>query len=193
MEKELKLVYRHIPSEIIVDFENLESEGILIKEDPLDYFSGGPSDIVLYINQHSTELIISSLLLPAVYDLIKATIKSAWKKLIFHYKKKNRQLEKEYNCLKIELDIDSERKMEFRLDGDIDPLIVNDISEKLFDYLQNQEIQKRAFENQNNIWRNNIKPTIRIRYNKLKNEWEPVTTPLDNDNSKKSKHTEFDS
>lgn len=106
MKKELNLVYRHIPSEVIEEFKRIDSNHIDIEEDRLDYFSGGPADIVLYINEHYSELLISSLLAPAAYDILKESIKLNWKKLASFYKKKDRKIEKEFNCFKIELYLD---------------------------------------------------------------------------------------
>ena len=86
MKEELKVIYQsYISEEIISGFTNLDLDKYLdvdiisVKEEQKFYNSSGIEiyDIVIFLNQHSTELIIGGIG-SLSYDVLKSGVKFLW-------------------------------------------------------------------------------------------------------------------
>lgn len=178
MSTNIQVTYRHLPSEITGSIETLKSADLTvsIEHDKEEYFnfSGGPADVLIYIDQHLTETIIAGLLVPALYDSLKSAIKSTWKKIIQHYRQKSFTFQEDKNNIELNFKLNPDRTIEFKLRGDVDEQTINDTVENIFRYLRDKEKQDIDFQHPDYKDRLDTKPRIRMRYNPQTNKWEPV-------------------
>lgn len=179
MTPNIEIRYRHIPSEITDDIQkDLERANLTVSivHDKKEYFNftGGPADILIYIDNHLTEIIIGGLLLPAAYDTLKYSIKTTWKKLVLHYGKRKSELEEDKNHIELNFKLHENKTIEFNLSGDIDEKTINNVVDKLFEYLKDKEKHNNDFQNKDYKDRLDLKPRIRMRYNPNTNKWEPT-------------------
>jgi hypothetical protein len=156
MKPSIDVQFRHLPREILRDFESKIDKSISLKiyEDKNDHFEP-PADIVIYVNEHLTEVIIggiSGLLTGALWDGIKALLSKVIKR-------------KKGNSIELDFSIKHDRTIEFSLTGDVDLKSVETIVENILEYLKDAEQQERDFANLNFKERPNEKPRIRVRYN----------------------------
>ncbi len=184
MTEEFKIVYQHyIPEKLIADFEKtgldekLEVELVLEKEEQKYYnFTGSEiADIVIYIQQHTTELLVGGLLISATYDLLKGGVKLLWTGLSKLAVKKLQSGGKETDknkSISIRL-MGKERAVEIILAGDVNEEQADKIIDESFKYVNSEKINE-DFKNPDFIPNNNTeKPRIRLIYNKEKQIWEP--------------------
>lgn len=184
MTEELKIVYQHyIPDELISDFEKtglnekLDVELVLEKEEQKYYnFTGSEiADIVIYIQQHTTELLVGGLLVSATYDILKGSVKLLWTGLSKLTVKKLQSGGKETDkpkSISIRL-MGKERAVEIVLDGDVNEEQADKIIDESFKYVNSEKINE-DFKNPDFIPNNKAeKPRIRLIYNKEKQIWEP--------------------
>lgn len=179
MENDVEIRYRHLPSEITDDFKkSLEKSDLILKvsHDRKEYFNftGGPSDILIYINQHLTELLITGLLAPALYDGLKYSLKNTWKKLVQHYKKRNYQIEEDKNCIELNFKLHKDKTIEFNLNGSIDEKAINVTVDKMFEYLTDKPKHDEDLNNPDLLDGHSLKPRIRLQFNSRTNKWEPT-------------------
>lgn len=178
METNIQITYRHLPSDITDDFQKLSNLSITVstrhdKEEFL-YFTGGPADIEIYIDTHLTELIVGGLLLPAIYDAIKYSVKTTWKKLIAYYKKKKVELQQDKNYISLTFNLNSDKSLEYNLDGTLNNETIDKLTDKIFEYLQDKEKLHNDFKNPDYKDKEDTKPKIRMRYNPETNSWTPI-------------------
>lgn len=184
MIEEFKIVYQHyIPDDLISDFkktglnEKLDIELVLEKEEQkyYNFTSSEIADIVIYIHQHTTELLVGGLLLSATYDLLKAGLTLLWTGLSKLTIKKLKSGDKETfkpKCISVRL-VGKERAVEIVLDGDVNEEKADKIIDESFKYINSERINE-DFNNPDFIPNNNAeKPRIRLKYNKEKQIWEP--------------------
>jgi len=184
MTEEFKIVYQHyIPEELIADFERtglnekLDIELVLEKEEQKYYnFTGSEiADIVIYIQQHTTELIVGGLLVSATYDILKGGVKLLWTGLSKLAVKKLQSGGKETDkpkSISVRL-MGKERAVEIVLDGDVNEKQADKIIDESFKYVNSEKINE-DFKNPDFIPNNKSeKPRIRLIYNKEKQIWEP--------------------
>ncbi len=184
MTEELKIVYQHyVPDELISDFEKLRLDKQLQvdikkeKEEQKYYnFTGSEiSDIVIYIQQHTTELIVGGLLVNLAYDTLIGGIKLLWTGLSKLAIKKLQSGGKETDkpkSISVRL-IDKDRAVEILLDGDVaTEEQANKIIEESFKFMNSPKLNE-AFSNPDFIPNEKAKPRIRLIYNKEKQIWEP--------------------
>ena len=184
MTEEFKIVFQHyIPEELIADFEktglneNLDIELVLEKEEQKFYnFSGSEiADIVIYIQQHTTELLVGGLLVSTTYDILKGGVKLLWTGLSKLAVKKLQSGGKETDkpkSISVRL-MGKERAVEIVLDGDVNEEQADKIIDESFKYVNSEKINE-DFKNPDFIPNNKAeKPRIRLIYNKEKQTWEP--------------------
>ncbi len=184
MTEEFKIVYQHyIPEELIGDFEKtglsekLDIELVLEKEEQKYYnFTGSEiADIVIYIQQHTTELLVGGLLVSATYDILKGGVKLLWTGLSKLAVKKLQSGGKETDkpkSISIRL-MGKERAVEIVLDGDVNEEQADKIIDESFKYVNSEKINE-DFKNPDFIPNSKAeKPRIRLKYNKKKQIWEP--------------------
>lgn len=183
MKEEIKIVYQHyVPDELITGFEKLQLSSQLQvdikneKEEQKYYNFAGPeiADIVIYIQQNTTELIVNGLLAKLAYDALKGGLKFLWTEISKLAIKKLQANGKETDTSKsIYLRLSNkERAVEVLLEGNID----NDKADKVIDdalkFVSSENLNK-IFENPDFIEGKIEKPRIRIKFNREKQIWEP--------------------
>jgi hypothetical protein len=184
MRKEIKIVYQHyIPSDLIAQAEQLgfglqpDDKFVKEKQDQTRYsnFTGPEiADIIIYIQQHPTELIAGGLLINFTYDILKNSIvflltslsKIATKKL----KTDGKQVD---NPKRISLRLSNgEKEVEIDFDGEFDKAQADKIIDEAFKFINSDKLSE-TFSNPAYISNVKAKPKIRLVYNKEKQIWEP--------------------
>jgi hypothetical protein len=175
---EIKITYRHVPADILNDMTTLETKNVKVTlhHDRLEHFnaSGGPADIVIYINNHLTELTVGGLLVNAVYDGIKFCIKSAWKKLVAHYSSRKSKYYDDGTSITLSFEIKPDKTVEYHLEGKVDSAAIDELTEELFRHLKNVSLIETQISNPDFQDDPEDKPKIRMRFNKKTGIWEPV-------------------
>lgn len=184
MTEELKIVYQHyIPDELISNFEKLGLDKQLkvdIKKEKEEQkyhnFTGSEiSDIVIYIQQHTTELIVSGMLVNLAYDMLIGGIKLLWTELSKLAIKKLQSGSKEKDkrkSISVRL-MDKERAIEIILDGDFaTEEQASKIIDESFKFMSSPKLNE-TFNNPDFIPNEKAKPKIRLIYNMEKQVWEP--------------------
>lgn len=184
MQNEIRIVYQHyVPESLIADLQSIEVDRVLnakieIKKVDQTRYSNftGPeiSDVIIYIQQHQTEILATGLLLPAAYDLVKTAIIEMWSRLSKLTNKQLRDAGKEVKEPKqITLHLkDKEREVEICFQGDVSSELANRIVDESFKFISSDKA-KKAFANPDNIEEQKAKPKIRLLYNKETKSWEP--------------------
>lgn len=168
MQPIIEIQYRKVPRDILEDFEQQIDTSIHLKiyEDPLDHFDP-PPDLVIYVNEHLTEIIIggiSGVLTSAIWDGVKAL----WRKVI---KKSTKEHESD---IELNFKISSDNTIEFHLSGKIDHNRIDSVVSQMMKYLSDVEQHKRDFSNVQLLDKQYSKPRIRVRYNPSKQQIEVV-------------------
>lgn len=179
MNKNIQITSRNLPKEITEDIQNLSlisnlEISIVHIKSHFSNFSGGPVDIEIGFNIHLTELIIEGLIVPVVYDALKYSIKTIWKKLTKYYHKKNIKIEDDKNYILLSFNLKPDRAIEYRLDGTLNEQTIENLNEKIFDYLKDANKHNQDFLNPDFKDRKEMKPKIRMRFNQETNTWHPV-------------------
>lgn len=183
MKEEMRIVYQHyIPDELIADFEKLgvgnrlQVEINKEKEEQKYYnFSGSEiADIVIYVQQHTTELIASGLLVNLAYDTFKGGLKFLWTGISKIATKKLQSKGKETGKPKsISLRLmDKYRAIEVVLEGDVDDKQADKVIDEAIKFISSEKLNE-AFKNPDFIPAQTEKPRIRLKFNKEKQVWEP--------------------
>lgn len=178
METNIEVRYKQLPFEIIEDFEkNIKKSSISITviHDKDQYYNatGGPADIIIYIDQHLTEIIVggvSGLVINGVYD----SIKTIWKKLRTYYSTKKIEIQEDKNYISLNFKLKPDRTLKYSLEGTVDEKIINNLTANIFEYLKDTEKQNKDFQNLEYKDEDDLKPKIRMRYNPKTNSWNPV-------------------
>jgi hypothetical protein len=183
MKENLKIIYQnYIPDELISDFEQLgldkqlDVEIVKEKEEQKYYNFTGPeiADIIIYVQQHTTELIAGGLLVNVAYDLLKGGLKILWTGLSKLAIKKLHSGGKETDkpkSISIRL-MGKDKAVEIVLLGDVNEDQAETIIDESFKYISSEKLDE-AFKNPDNIPEKSEKPRIRLIYNKEKQIWEP--------------------
>lgn len=183
MKEELKIVYQHyIPDNLINDFEKsgldrqLQVDIKKEREEQKYYnFTGSEiSDIVVYIQQHTTELIVGGLLVSLAYDTFIGSIKLLWKglsKLVIKRIQSGGKETDKPKSISLRL-MDKDRAVEVVLNGDVDDKQAEKLISEAVKFISSEKLNE-AFENPDFIPKETEKPRIRLIYNKEKQIWEP--------------------
>jgi hypothetical protein len=178
---QIQVKYRHVPVEIISDLNCLEKNiEVNLVHDELEHFNaaGGPADIIVYINNHLTELMVGGLIFPAVYDGVKFCVKSAWKKLVAYYSSRKSQYHDDGNSITLSFEIKPDKTIEYHLEGNIKDESIDKLTEEIFRHLKNTSLIDSSFNNPDFKNETEEKPKIRMRFNKETEKWEPVNYTL---------------
>jgi hypothetical protein len=160
----INIEVNNAPRDLVIGFDERLDKSIVLtinhSQENADHFEG-PADIVIYINEHLTELIVNALIANAVWEGIKYGIESTWRKIVPSKKYKN----KDTRRIEIKFKIDSNHTIEYELDGNVEANEINALTSKIIDYLKNKEQQVKDFNNPDFKDNDDRKPRIRIRYN----------------------------
>lgn len=183
MKEEMKIIYQHyIPDELIADFEKLGVDNQLQveikkgKEEQKYYnFTGSEiADIVIYVQQHTTELIASGLLVNLAYDTFKGGLKLLWtgiSKLAIKKLQSNGKETDKPKSISLRL-MDKDKAIEVVLEGDVDDKQADKVIDEAIKFISSEKLNE-AFKNPDFIPEQTKKPRIRLKFNKEKQVWEP--------------------
>jgi hypothetical protein len=183
MKEELRVVCQHyISDELISNFiesgigNELKVEITTKKEEQKYYnFSGAEiADIILYFDEHTTELIVKGVLIKAAYDILKGGVKLLWnglKNVIVKKVKAGSEPTDKPTSISLRL-MANDKAIEIVLDGDISDDQIDKIIDQSFTYLQSDKLED-DIKNPDFLPRNEPKPRIRLVYNKETKTWEP--------------------
>lgn len=176
----IEITYRdYIPSDVFNSFkENFSGDQIELKVDKKMYFNATGdvvADIIISISHTTTELIVQGLLISTLYDSLKYTISSSWTAFrnYFQAKPKTKFDESENRRISLNFQIDPNRHVEFHLTGTISDDVIKNVTDKLFEAIQDKNKIESSFSNPD-IKEGSIKQRIRMRYNQETKNWEPV-------------------
>lgn len=184
MRKEIKIVYQHyIPVDLIIQAEQLglgqqpDDKFVKEKQDQTKYsnFTGPEiADIIIYIQQHPTELIAGGLFINFAYDILKNSLVLLWTSLSKITTKKLKTDGKQVDDPKrISLRIaNGEKEVEIDFDGEVDKAQADKIIDEAFRFINSDKLSE-TFSNPDYISNVKAKPKIRLIYNKEKQIWEP--------------------
>lgn len=128
------------------------------------------NDILIYFEKHWEEM----LLYPGVYDVLKGSLVLLWIKVSNRFKKaKSHNIEGNHQ-VEISFKKKKDGEVKFNLKGDLDDDQIEKIIESLLQKASNEKQNSELLSNPDFLDENHEKPRIRMRYNKEKNEWEPV-------------------
>ncbi len=175
---DIKVVYRHLPSDITDEFENIKNSdfSVIVKEDKKEYFhfSGGPADILIYFEQHPTELIVTGLIIPTIFEGFKYALSTTWKRLTKHSNKKQEKIQNDKNKIELNFKVGQDKTVEFSLRGTANEETIDNAIDKIFEYLRDKTKQENDFQNPDLKGNFDLKPKIRLQYNSQTDKWTPV-------------------
>lgn len=176
--KELTITYQdYIPDELIRDFRKLVQSNelqIKVSKKEREHSDGrwnnfetvAVNDIIVYINQHPTELIIN-FISDSVFLLIVTGIKQLWVNI------SKPSVQKIGRGKGIELKIrDVSKSIDVSFSGDVNEKQADLIIESFVDYLKSKNVNN-AFDNPDYVNTKSDKPEIHLIYDKEEDIWEP--------------------
>lgn len=182
MAQKVSIIFQYyLSKKLIQEFENLhlntkKNSSIQIGVEPksqLENFEGKEiSDIVIYIQQHKTELIVGGLIVNATYDIFKSGIKFLWTglcKLPIKKSKHKKDIPQKSITVKFE---SNDRIAEVAFEGDIDVTQIESVIDKAIDFINSDKLET-AFKTPDFIPSREDKPRIRLKFNQDKQIWEP--------------------
>jgi hypothetical protein len=183
MKEKIKVVYQHyIPDSLITEFEktgigkklNIELEQEKTEKKYYNFIGPEISDIVIYIQQHTTELIVGGLLTNIAYDSLKAGLKVLWiglrKLSVKKYESGGKSTEKQKRISLLLRNKD--RNVEIAMNGEINDQQIDKIIDEAFKFINSEKFNE-GFKHPDIIRNEKETPTIKLIYNKEKNIWEP--------------------
>lgn len=176
--KNLKIVYEsYIPVDLISDFTHMVQPSKVDKIEKTGSWNNFETvvinDIIIYIKQHPTEIIIGSFVSNAAWEILKSGIKLLWvgiSKLPIKILHSGTQTNKVKNIL-LRFS-DETRGIDVVFEGEVNEQQADDIIDRLKETISSEKIND-IFYDSDNIPVNSKKPVIRLIYNKNKKNWEP--------------------
>lgn len=179
----MRIAYQHyISDELIAGFENLGLDSHLQieitkekREEGYSNFAGAEvADIVVYIDEHTAELIVGGLLARLAYDAFKGALALLWngisKLVIKRIQSGGRETDKP-KSISLRLRTRA-RDIEVNLEGDVDPQEADKVIDAALQFIGSAELDE-AFDNSEFIASPLAKPRIRLKFNKEAEAWEP--------------------
>ncbi|HBG70483.1 MAG: hypothetical protein A2W93_09510 [Bacteroidetes bacterium GWF2_43_63] len=163
-----------VPEEIIFEFqEDLKEFTVIVEKQPdseYHYSTGNLfNDIVIFINENQTGLIVSGLIVRASYDLLKFSIT----KLIKGLKKKSPKEQTE-NLRKISINHRIYGKIiEFEIETNLSDDLIERAIDKSFDTIKQEQI-KEILNNRDFLSKEYDYNQAKFIYNKATGLWEPI-------------------
>ncbi len=174
---DIEIYYMRIPDEVVNDL-SLEIKNSLrikiVRQTEYSNFTGGPADIIIYVEEHLGEIIASGIVGNTAFTSVRYLIAGIWRKLVSLYKKDKSGIQQDKNFISLNFKIHSDRSIEFDLAGDIDENVVGKLTEQVFDYLKDKNRIESDLNNPQFQVRDTEKCKIRMRLNPITKEWEPV-------------------
>jgi len=117
-------------NEILFDFQKKNHE--LLKA------TGNPSEVIIFINQHLTELLLSGILYPIIYDVLKKSISLIRSKVILFHSK-NDEKDVLVKNISLKFNVSPNDSLEFVLKGDFDDKTVLELTDKILKYKREKD------------------------------------------------------
>lgn len=175
--KNFKIIHRFPDIDDVEDkLKNISNEGAQfdIVKDESEAFSGTTGsasiDVLIYFEEHWEEM----LLYPGVYDILKGSLVLLWLKVSNRFKKAKKHNIEGGHRIEIYFKKKKDGEIKFNLKGDLDHDQIEKITENLFEIASNEKHTSVLLSNPDLLNENDEKPRVRMRFNKEKNEWEPV-------------------
>lgn len=138
MKPIIEIQYRDVPVEIVTDFEKTfdKSVHVIIHHDQEDHFE--PSDILIWVKD-----IVPGVLEGAIWDAIKTSVATTWKKLVAYRSKQNK---KAGEVSEIKLVIELKHTIEYHLPAGINPKNIDELVEKMDDFFPKRKTSESRIE-----------------------------------------------
>lgn len=165
-DNQLNIVYKHyIPDNWIKELEDkIKNQKLSVQSmkdnEEFDNFSGPElSDIIVYIG--------STLINPAIYDIVKYGVVKLFKKL--------RKLDNETSEKRLSIRYEDAhgRKFNINLEGDISDDLIEEVVEESLDFI-NSDKKESLYAQEDFVSNTEDNPTIELKYNQESKQWEPV-------------------
>lgn len=137
----------------------------------VDHFDG-PADIIVYFNEHFTELVISSVAIPTIWEGLKLGLVLLWRRVA---PSKESKYEKAHT-VEIKFKVSHDKTIQYDFQGNIEANEANAAIEKMLKYLRSKDQHEKDFRNPDFKDLNDKKPRIRIRYNSDAKDWEIISS-----------------
>lgn len=180
MHPNILIVYKKVPDEVIEDFRDTFDDSVSVslkrERDDCYNFSGPTPDVLIYIDEHLTDIIIggvSGVVFSETWGLLKLSIASAWKKLRAHHSGKKEKPNEDTNYICLSFKITSDKTLEYKLKGGVDEKLILEATSKLFEHLKDQNRQDADFNNPDFVITPE-EPRLDMVYNHETGEWETV-------------------
>lgn len=173
---QIDIQYQNLPKEIFNDFITREGEGdifivnLLYDEDPLDNFTGPLPDVVIYI-QENWDFLVAASVKGAISGTFAFLIKSLWTKVAKYYEKNNQ--DSGNKTISLNLKISPDKMIEYSLEGDINPALVSEVTDKMVAGLLNKEAISQSFNNPELIDSTDSITKVKYFYDEEKKLWLP--------------------
>ncbi len=167
-----------IPNDLILDLKsNLNGfEIVFEKQQPdsdFEYASGSSiNDILIYISQNQTSLIVSGLLINTTYDILKFSICQLYKGLKKLLNNNRNKQKPEQRKISIKHTI-GEKTIEFELETNLSDKLTEMIIEKSFEVLKSENINE-ILNNKDFLSNEYDYKSAKYTYNTDTNSWEPI-------------------
>lgn len=154
-------------------FQNGLTTSIEIEDERYLNFDGGEiADIIIYIKQHTTELVITTLMGPFVYDILKSAISKMWKSLIKASFRKEDKDKHEEKHISVRIEDSQNRVINIEIKGDLPAEKIDEVIAKAFAYLEASKKQA-LFSNKDYVSTAKTQETVQLYYNPSTSIWEP--------------------
>lgn len=167
-----------VPSSIATNFrvellQNGLTTSIEIEDEEFAHYDGGEiADIIVFIKEHATELVVTGLLAPLVYDVLKSAVSNMWKsltKVSFRKEDKDEHTEKH---ISVRIEDSQKRVVIIEIKGDLSPEKIDEIVASAFANLEASK-KETLFSNKDFVSSTKNQETVQLHYNSSTGIWEP--------------------
>lgn len=169
--------YQHdIPDELILELKNnLREFNVIVEKQPdsvYEYATGSAiNDILIYISENQTSLIVSGLIVRATYDLFKFSIGDLYKGLKKHLSKdSNGKLGQKKISIKHRI---GEQTLDFELETNLNDDLVEKAIEQSFELLKSEKT-KEIITNKDYLSKEYDYKQAKFLFNVNNGLWEPI-------------------
>lgn len=168
-----------VPSSIADNFRNELAQAELscaidIEDAEWAHFDGGEiADIIVYIKDHATELAVTGLAAPFVYDIVKSAVIKMWRLLIKVKFRKEDKNEQDSKHISLRIEDTQNRVIQIEIKGDLPADKIEEIMASAFAYLQGSE-KDTLFSKKEFVNSEKNQHSVQLYYNPETGFWEPL-------------------
>ena len=189
-----------VPSTIVDEFRvDLSQNGLTttvdVEDSEWDHFDGGEiADIIVYIREHATELVVTGLAFPFAYDVLKLSISRMWKLLTKVKFRKEDKVEPAKKHISLRIQDAQNRVVQIEINGNLTAENIETIIASALTYLEASK-KEQLFGNNDFVSNAKNEQSVHLYYNpttgvwepynfaKLKEEWDDLMKKIDEFNS----------